>query len=1426
MNAPATPTGNGPIHSRSSAPFPLSSEQAEIWTAQRLAPDVPWAPSCVVGDRPMLDTVERAELCPVVSDPAEPPATLAALLTAAVDRHRAATAVRYLGLEVSYGELDRCANRLARVLIAEGVGAEQVVAVALPRSIDAIASIWAIAKTGAAYLPIDPKYPPARIAAMSIDAGVRIGLTTGSLADALPCDVHWLPIDSAYLEKRCGAASAAAVRAQELTATPRLDHPAYLSYTSGSTGRQKAVVVTHRGLSCLGSELAQRFGLGTATRSLHFASPGSDASIFELLPAFMSGATVIVVPDDVYCGVELARLLRAERVNYAFITPAALATLDPTGLDDLGVIAVGSDERGPELIAAWADSGHTVFDAYGPTEVTVAATISAPIRAGEPVRIGNAVRGMQVLALDSRLHPVPVGVPGELYLAGPGVARGYHGCPGLSAVRFVADPYAVPGAEGQRMYRTGDLVCVDADRTLRFLGRVDDQVVPDATVARDGRARRDAAADPSLFKAGSDLPPLAAAQQRIWLRNQYDTASGADNVPIAIRLRGELDITALRSAIVDVLCRHESLRTRYPEPDGMPIQLIEPVDEVDLDLTPVPVPRSRLITTVREFATRGFDVSAQVPVRIRLFHTDTGEASEYVLVIVAHRIAADDFSMTPLVRDIATAYTARIQRQPPSWTSLPIRYADYARWQQAALGSPEDPESLSAEQIRYWAQTLDGVTEELCLPTDRPRPAVASHRGATVEHTLDGELIQTLEHFAREHGASLFMLLHSTLAVLCARLSGTGDIAIGTLVAGRGPAALDDVVGMFVNTLVLRTEIDLGESFTDLLSRVERIDMDAFEQADVPFEQLVDVLASERSQSRHPLFQVMLAFENFAPAKLELPGLDVSMVDLRDRISLSDLQIMLSHNNENTGMTATFTYATDLFDAATIESFIRRWIRILESVAADPTTPVGAIEILEPAERADLLSYASAPALPPVVLADLLTTAVARNPDATAIVSDNRQLTYRELDERSNRLARVLIALGAGPENVVAVGIPRSPEFVLAIWATAKSGAALLAVDPNHPTERITYMLADSGATIGLTATSVRAKLPDGLDWSTLDDLDDITRDPQPITDAERTMPLRPQHPAYLNYTSGYTGAPKGVVVTHSGIADLATEARARFRLGPTSRVLAAAVPTSDVAILEWLGTAAAGAMLVLAPPSTVAGTELAELITTEDITHIALTPTALASMHPDGFDALDTIVVVGETCPPDLAAQWTPGRAVVNTYGVPETTIMACAGASCVPGREITIGSPIRGFRAAVLDHRLRPVPHGAVGELYLSGPGLARGYHHRPATTTSRFVPDPYGPAGTRMYRTGDLVSWTADRTLRYHGRGDLRVGIRDRRVEPGGIQAAPPSQPDNASAEVTVDSRADGATAPTNSSDTSPAHPTPAHAPGISQPDCLPT
>ncbi|MEU0507579.1 amino acid adenylation domain-containing protein, partial [Nocardia sp. NPDC005998] len=852
------------------------------------------------------------------------------------------------------------------------------------------------------------------------------------------------------------------------------------------------------------------------------------------------------------------------------------------------------------------------------------------------------------------------------------------------------------------------------------------------------------------------------------------TASGAYNMPIAIRLRGELNVEALHSAVLDVLERHESLRTRYPDHDGMLIQQIEPVESVDGELVVVPVVAGELVSAVTEFVTEGFDVSTQAPARARLFHVSGSEEPEHVLAVVVHHIAADGFSMAPLARDVARAYAARIHGAAPAWTPLPVQYADYALWQQATLGAPDDRQSLSAQQIRYWTETLHGVVEELPLPFDRPRPVVMSNRGATAGYSVPAAVVRALEQLARQHNSSLFMAIHGALALALARLSGTTDIAIGTPIAGRGVAALDDMIGMFVNTLVLRTEIDLAESFTELLGRVKQADLDAFEHADVPFEQVVDKLGVQRSQARHPLFQVMLAFQNLELVTLQLPDLELSVLDLPNEISRFDLQFILSPDHDSGEMTVALTYAADLFDATTIDSLAHRWIRILEAITTDPTAPVGAIEVLEPAERADLLTRSGTPSAPPTTLPDLLTAAVAFDPDATAIVFDGQRLSYRELDERSNRVARLLIRRGIGPEDVVAIGIPRSADSVLAVWAVAKTGAAFLPVDPTHPTERITHMMTDSEAAIGITTASVRAQLPDSIDWLISDYLDEA--DSGPVSDSDRVRPLRIDDIAYVIYTSGSTGLPKGVAVTHRGLGNFAATHRDAMGIESSSRTLHLASPSFDVSVLETVLPLLSGAAMVIAPTDVYGGDELAALLDREHVSHALVTPSALSTIDHTRWPLPDLkyLMVGGENYGTDLVQHWAEDRTVLNEYGPTETTIAATLSAPMTAEELVSIGHPVCGASTWILDQRLQPVPAGVAGELYVAGDLLARGYHRRAGTTAERFVACPWLP-GQRMYRTGDIVRWNNDRTIQHLGRSDFQVKIRGLRIELGEIDTA---------------------------------------------------
>ncbi|MEV0368207.1 condensation domain-containing protein, partial [Nocardia fusca] len=463
--------------------------------------------------------------------------------------------------------------------------------------------------------------------------------------------------------------------------------------------------------------------------------------------------------------------------------------------------------------------------------------------------------------------------------------------------------------------------------------------------------------------------PLSLAQQRMWFLNRFDQDSAAYNLPMAIRLSGALDVEALRAAVTDLVARHEVLRTMYPETEAGPVQLVLPVGDAVPRLEVRSVAAGDVVPAVAGLASAGFDVTAEVPLRVALFRVHdavdatTGEAvvdvepaaGEFVLAMVVHHIAGDGLSVGPLTRDLMIAYAARTAGEAPGWAALPVQYADYSIWQRELLGDEADPESIAAAQLAYWQSALAGVPDQLDLPTDRPRPAVQSFAGGRVEVAIDAETHAGLVRVAQQQGATLFMVVHSALAVLLSRLSGSDDITIGTPVAGRGEQALDDLIGMFVNTLVFRTQLDRGESFTGLLGRQREADIAAFAHADVPFERLVEVLNPARSTARHPLFQVGLTFQNLAASVLELPDLTVSGVDFDAEISQFDLNLLLGDSYDTAGapngVAGYLTYATALFDRATVEGFAKRFVGLLREIVAAPETAVGDLEILAPVER-------------------------------------------------------------------------------------------------------------------------------------------------------------------------------------------------------------------------------------------------------------------------------------------------------------------------------------------------------------------------------------------------------------------------------------------------------------------------------------------
>ncbi|MDF6018169.1 non-ribosomal peptide synthetase [Streptomyces sp. JH34] len=921
------------------------------------------------------------------------------------------------------------------------------------------------------------------------------------------------------------------------------------------------------------------------------------------------------------------------------------------------------------------------------------------------------------------------------------------------------------------------------------------------TVATLATALRDAdrAARPSLVpQERPTLLPLSYAQQRLWFLHRLEGPSATYNIPVALRLDGPLDAGALRRALHDVVARHAALRTVFPEHDSRPHQLITAPDDVRLPFTAEAVDEGRLPARIEAAATAPLDIEHQLPLRATLLRLDD---TTHVLVLVIHHIAADGSSLAPFARDLGAAYRARVRAGAPQWTDLPVDYADHTLWQRRLLGDERDPDSLLARQLGHWRTALDGLPEMIELPWDRPRPAAPRHAGATHDFALDPATARQVAELARAGGCSIFMVLQAALSAVLSRHGAGEDIPLGTAVAGRTDEAAADLVGFFVNTLVLRADLTGDPTFRELLHRVKEFDLSAYAHQDVPFERLVELLNPVRSQNHHPLFQTMLVLQNHTPAApVDLPGITARGIPVDPGVSKFDLSFTFTETYDDDGapggMRATVDYATELFDASTVRDLAGRLVLLLTAVTADPDRPLSTYDVFTAAERDRLAAWGTGPADdgPGATVPALFERWARRTPDAPAVRDAGTTLTYGELDARADALARHLAARGIGPEDRVAVALPRTAELVVALLGILKAGAAYVPLDPDYPAQRLSHMLDDSRPRLLLTTPAVRSRLPE----TSVPCL--YAGDPGDPGDCAPTSAyppaLLPAHPAYVIYTSGSTGRPKGVVVTHRGVGAMARTQRERLRVTPDSRVLHMASVSFDAAFWELCMGLLSGACLEIDErEALLPGPTLAALVRERGVTHLTLPPAALAVMPPESLPAGTTLVLAGEACTPALVHAWAADRFLVNAYGPTETTVCATMSAfqhadgPLAPDRAVPIGVPVDGTRVHVLDDRLRPVPPGVTGELHVAGEGVARGYHGRPALTASRFVADPFSGTGERMYRTGDLVRWTADGQLVYVSRVDDQVKLRGFRIELGEIEAALTALPGVAAACAVV-------------------------------------
>ncbi|PPK71464.1 non-ribosomal peptide synthetase [Actinokineospora auranticolor] len=864
----------------------------------------------------------------------------------------------------------------------------------------------------------------------------------------------------------------------------------------------------------------------------------------------------------------------------------------------------------------------------------------------------------------------------------------------------------------------------------------------------------------------TETAPQSFAQRRMWFLDSLYPGSALYNVPAAVRVRGPLDLVALRAAVDVLVARHGALRTVFADHDGEPVQIVRPNGSADFRVITVdPADAGRLM---RDEARRPFDLSTGPLLRVLVLRRAD---DDHHVMITLHHIVTDGWSQAVLFAELGVAYAALTRGESPELPPLPLTYDEFTREQLKEAESP-----LGELSLQYWVDTLRGAPELLALPTDRPRPATQSFDGAVHRHTMPAAAIRAA---LPELGGTVFMVLLAAYQALLARYTGQDDVVVGTAVTGRSHPDVEPLVGLFVNTIPLRTSLAGGPTFRELVARVRDVALDGMSYADVPLERIVAEVAPSRGQGHAPVFQTGFTVTNTPSARLELAGAEVSEPEfVMSGTAKMDLTVAAVDTGDE--IVVDLEYDVALFDRSTIESFADRFARLTAAVVAAPDTRVHDVDLTTAAERAMTTGgdFKPAPLVPGLIAARAAST-----PEAVAVVDGDNVLTYGSLARRANDLAWRLREHGVGPETIVALGHSASVEAVVAITGIHAAGGAYLPVDPAHPADRLAALLAD--AIPAVLVTDRPAAFP-GFTGPVLAVGTD-ERDTPPPVDLDR------DHLAYVIYTSGSTGTPKGVAVQHGTLANLATAFADAHPFSLDDRVLMIPPLTFDASAGDVFPALISGSALVLChDPAALTGADLLRLCTNQGITMVDTAAPLwrkwvddLAATGVPGPSPLRTMMVGGDAVDVAAVREWVAmtGATLVNHYGPTEATVCATLHTTVGddPGARLPIGKPLPHVRAYVLDDHLRPALTGLAGELCLGGDTLARGYLGRGDLTAERFVADPFGPPGSRMYRTGDLARWRPDGTLEFLGRVDRQVKVRGHRVEPAEIEAACRTHPD---------------------------------------------
>lgn len=1463
-----------------------------------------------------------------------------------------AIALVYEDQHLSYGIVEASAQHLRNYLQEQGVRPETIVGLCVERSVRMIIGLLGILKSGGAYLPLDPSYPPDRLAFMLDDAQPVLVLSTTDLAKRLPDNAAVVCLDGSELRTVLRRPSVIRNRPDSGRANLLLpQHPAYVIYTSGSTGVPKGVVITHAGIPNLIAVQREKYAVTSQARILQFSSLSFDASFSEIARALTSGGQLVLVNSDKRTGDCLAKAIETHGITHISLPPAVLATLPEGTCGSLETLSVAGEACSGELVARWA-KGRRMLNVYGPTEATVCVTVSSPLSGTQPPWMGRPISNTRLYVLDENMHLVPTGVLGELYVTGIGVARGYLKKPGLTAERFVPDPFSEH--PGQRMYRTGDVVRWREDGNLEFIGRTDDQVkirgfrielgelevtlrkhpwiaetavqvredvagtkalvayvvwggkagkkevtelrhwlkqrlpeylLPSAIVELDklpltpnGKVDRKALPGPTQRSAENDyaaprtvvekiladiwqealhvervgihddffqlgghslltmrvvsdirdrlnihipvhsmfenptiadlarrseagywtteelpVPPLIARkyegprplsfeQEQLWFLDQLGIARAAYNMPAAFRVEGPLDAKALGQSFTEIVARHEILRTRFEIFEGQPMQVLDSPMSFRMEIAELSgldkIEReARTQQRMQEEIERHLDLAREPLFRVCLLGL---EPEVYVLLITMHHIISDGWSMGALMHELEVLYTSFKEGRKPQLPEPRIQYSDYAQWQREWL-----EEATIQKQLAYWKEKLKGAPPRLDVPTDRPRPANLSSRGAIVPFRIASEVLAGLLSLARQEGATLHMVLLAAAQLLLARWGGQRDIVVGAPALGRRYRETESMVGFFVNMLPMRTDLAGDQSFRELLQQVKQTVLGAYAHQDIPFARLVAELQPQRNLSLAPLFHIAFIYQNIPSTTPLLPGLILRPISGEHVTSKFDLGILIQE--EASALRGEIEYATDLFDRSTIERLAGHMQKLLAEIVASPEISIWEIRLMDEWESRQLVvewnqTAATFPA--EKCIHDLFSERAHQQPEAIAVVYDADHISYGELERRSNQLAHYLGRQGAGPETIIALCIERSVEMLVGLLGILKAGASYLPLDPSYPEERLAYMIEDAQAAILLTQQRPLAVLPQRRPIVRIDE--DWPRIAQQSQD-----PLKhksdPDNLAYVIYTSGSTGKPKGCMVSHRPFINHALHFIKAYDLELGRRILQFFSLSFDASAEDIFPALLSGATVVGLPESfNFSQSEFLAFCTRHEITTLHL-PVAFWHELVDGCsryglappESVRVLSVGGESPSLSKLALWDEAASrqisFRNLYGATEATITSTIYSrepeTAMPGEGtvIPIGRPLSNVQLYLLDDKLNPVPSGFVGELYIGGVGVSRGYMRQPRLTAEKFIPDAFSDEpGARLYRTGDLARFLPNHEIEFLGRMDHQIKIRGFRVE----------------------------------------------------------